>query len=112
VYQGVHMLFDGRADRPWREGEDRTNQLVFIGRNLKAVHQARPTMPVIVLTARGAESDRVRGLRMGADDYVLKPFSVRELLARIDAVLRRSPERPNQIERILLADGHADLGRS
>jgi len=34
VFQGVHMLFDGRADRPWREGEDRTNQLVFIGRNL------------------------------------------------------------------------------
>jgi DNA-binding response OmpR family regulator len=79
---------------------------------LQAVHQARPTMPVIVLTARGAESDRVRGLRMGADDYVLKPFSVRELLARIDAVLRRSPERPNEIERIPLADGHADLARS
>jgi DNA-binding response OmpR family regulator len=90
--------------------------LILPGHNgfdiLEAVHQARPTMPVIVLTARGAESDRVRGLRMGADDYVLKPFSVRELLARIDAVLRRSPERPNELERIPLADGHADLARS
>ena len=46
-----------------------------------------------MLTARGDESDRVRGLRRGADDYVVKPFSVKELLARVEAVLRRSPQR-------------------
>src|SRR5205823_11601696 len=46
-------------------------------------------MPVILLTARGAESDRVVGLRLGADDYVVKPFSPAELVARVDAVLRR-----------------------
>ena len=46
-------------------------------------------MPVIMLTARGEEADRVRGLEIGADDYVSKPFSLRELLARIRAVLRR-----------------------
>ena len=46
-------------------------------------------MPVIMLTARGQEADRVRGLEIGADDYVSKPFSLRELLARIRAVLRR-----------------------
>ncbi len=46
--------------------------------------------PVLMLTARGAEDDRVRGLALGADDYILKPFSVRELLARVDAHLRRS----------------------
>ncbi len=49
-----------------------------------------PDVPVIILTARGAELDRVRGLEMGADDYVTKPFSLMELLARIAAVLRRS----------------------
>jgi len=49
---------------------------------------------VIILSARGSEDDRVRGLRGGADDYVVKPFSARELLARVDAVLRRSPEDP------------------
>ncbi len=54
----------------------------------------RPSLPVIILTARGSEDDRVRGLRGGADDYVVKPFSARELLARVEAVLRRSPERP------------------
>ena len=47
-------------------------------------------IPVIILTARGAESDRVEGLDQGADDYVIKPFGVMELIARIKAVLRRS----------------------
>ena len=46
-------------------------------------------VPVIMLTARGEEIDRVRGLELGADDYVTKPFSLRELLARVHAVLRR-----------------------
>jgi len=78
---------------------------------LKAVREARPTLPVIILTARGEENDRVQGLRLGADDYVVKPFSVRELLARVDAVLRRSPERPNQVDQVALPDGVADLAR-
>src|SRR5437588_4083868 len=57
---------------------------------LAEVRKVRPTLPVIILTARGTEDDRVRGLKMGADDYVVKPFSARELLARVEAVLRRS----------------------
>jgi DNA-binding response OmpR family regulator len=79
---------------------------------LKAVREKRPTLPVIILTARGEEHDRVEGLRLGADDYVVKPFSVRELLARVEAVLRRSPERPNGIAKITLPHGVADLERS
>ena len=51
-------------------------------------------VPVIMLTAKGEEIDKILGLRLGADDYVTKPFSVRELLARIEAVLRRSTRRP------------------
>ncbi len=51
---------------------------------------ASKTVPVIMLTARGEEEDRIRGLRTGADDYVTKPFSPRELLARVEALLRRS----------------------
>lgn len=78
---------------------------------LSAVREARPTLPVIILTARGEEADRVRGLRLGADDYVVKPFSVRELLARVEAVLRRSPERPGAIRQIPLPGGVADLDR-
>jgi DNA-binding response OmpR family regulator len=48
--------------------------------------------PIIILTARGGESDKVEGLELGADDYVTKPFSQRELLARVKAALRRAPE--------------------
>ena len=48
-------------------------------------------LPIIMLTARGEETDKVRGLEIGADDYITKPFSPRELLARIKAVLRRAP---------------------
>ncbi|MBM4019226.1 MAG: response regulator transcription factor [Planctomycetes bacterium] len=78
---------------------------------LKAVRRERPGLPVIILTARGEESDRVKGLRLGADDYVVKPFSVKELLARVDAVLRRSPERPEEVSRVPLPGGVADLAR-
>src|SRR5262249_15027519 len=63
---------------------------------------ARTTrVPIIMLTARAAEADRVVGLELGADDYVTKPFSPRELVARIKAVLRRtqSPESQSQIIR-------------
>ncbi len=49
-------------------------------------------IPIIMLTARGQEIDKVLGLELGADDYITKPFSVRELLARVKAVLRRTPE--------------------
>ncbi len=51
------------------------------------------SMPIIMLTARGEEEDRVRGLQTGADDYITKPFSPRELVARVGAVLRRRGRR-------------------
>ena len=78
---------------------------------LRQVRSAKPTLPVIILTARGDEADRVRGLRLGADDYVVKPFSVAELLARVAAVLRRSPERPSDVAEVRLPAGVADLSR-
>ena len=62
-------------------------------RRLRAKPETR-RLPIIMLTARGEEGERVRGLATGADDYIVKPFSVPELLARIRALLRRSkPER-------------------
>lgn len=53
--------------------------------------------PIVMLTARDSVSDRVEGLRAGADDYVVKPFAMEELVARIEAVLRRRPASPNEI---------------
>ncbi len=78
---------------------------------LRQLRRDRPTLPVIVLTARGEETDRVRGLCEGADDYVVKPFGVKELLARVEAVLRRSPERPEPITSVDIPGGQVDLGR-
>lgn len=78
---------------------------------LKDIRLSRPTLPVIMLTAKGDENDRVQGLRLGADDYVVKPFSVHELMARVEAVLRRSPERPHDIETVELPDGEIDFPR-
>jgi two-component system alkaline phosphatase synthesis response regulator PhoP len=73
-------------------------------------------VPIIMLTARGEEIDRVVGLELGADDYLTKPFSMRELLARIKAVLRRAPAEPSAAgapEEILRGPGalRVDVGR-
>jgi two-component system alkaline phosphatase synthesis response regulator PhoP len=78
---------------------------------LKAVREVRPTLPVIILTARGEESERVAGLRLGADDYVVKPFGIKELLARVEAVLRRSPQRPSDVGEVKVPGGVVDLMR-
>jgi DNA-binding response OmpR family regulator len=78
---------------------------------LRRLRQERPSVPVIILTARGSEDDRVRGLRMGADDYVVKPFSARELLARVEAVLRRAPDRPPALAEARLGRAVIDLQR-
>ena len=60
--------------------------------------RARSEVPVIMLTARGEETDRIVGLELGADDYVAKPFSPRELLARIKSVLRRTRSLPDNLK--------------
>src|SRR5271167_1515599 len=69
----------------------------------------KSNIPIVMLTARGDETDRVVGLEIGADDYVAKPFSPRELLARLRAVLRRS--KPESLaERLAVGDVLADVG--
>jgi DNA-binding response OmpR family regulator len=77
----------------------------------RRLRTARPALPIVMLTARGAEDEKVAGLAAGADDYVTKPFGVRELLARLDAVVRRAGARPAD-EEVLDVDGcRIDLGR-
>jgi two-component system phosphate regulon response regulator PhoB len=71
---------------------------IEICRRLRRAPETR-TLPIVILTARGEEADRVRGLDSGADDYVAKPFGVRELVARLRAVMRRA--RPDTAEEVL-----------
>jgi DNA-binding response OmpR family regulator len=77
----------------------------------RRLRQARPTLPILMLTARGAEDDKVAGFAAGADDYVTKPFGVRELLARIDVFARRASSSPAEPEIIELDGCTMDLGR-
>ena len=72
---------------------------------------ARPALPILMLTARGAEEEKVKGLKAGADDYVTKPFGVRELLARIEALARRAKAAPAEPEVLEVDDCRLDLGR-
>ena len=70
------------------------------------------TMPIVILSARGQEIDKVRGLELGADDYVTKPFSLRELLARVHAALRRAAGAPPAAQvRFRIGDREVDLAR-
>lgn len=78
---------------------------------LEELRKTRPTLPVIMLTARGTEEDRIRGLKGGADDYVVKPFSAKELLARVEAVLRRSAERPTPVKTLEIQGRRVDFSR-
>lgn len=78
---------------------------------LTKLREVKPSIPVIFLTARGEEQDRVKGLRLGADDYVVKPFSATELIARVEAVLRRSAERPSSVASLTIAGRQIDFRR-
>jgi len=75
----------------------------------KQLKTKRPSIPIIMLTARGQEVDKVVGLELGADDYVTKPFSIRELLARVKAVLRRSHTVPKEQEQYAFGDVQVNL---
>jgi DNA-binding response OmpR family regulator len=75
----------------------------------KQLKAKRPSIPIIMLTARGQEVDKVVGLELGADDYVTKPFSIRELLARVKAVLRRARTVPRELDRYSFGDVEVNL---
>ena len=98
--EGYDVVRTGDGEEALLLAEERTPDLVILDWMIEGVSgievcrrlRRRPgtaRVPIIMLTARGEESDRVRGLETGADDYVTKPFSPRELLARVGAVLRR-----------------------
>jgi DNA-binding response OmpR family regulator len=76
----------------------------------RRLRAARPGLPILMLTARGSEDDKVRGLVEGADDYVTKPFSARELLARVRVLGRRAPH-GESLDELLIDGAVIDLAR-
>ncbi len=93
----VRIALDGREGL--RLARERTDDLVILDlmlpglggfEVLSAIRKNDPRLPVLILTARGEQEDKVRGLKLGADDYVTKPFGLMEVLARVEALLRRS----------------------
>ena len=76
----------------------------------RQLRAARPGLPILMLTARGSEDDKVRGLMEGADDYVTKPFSARELLARVRVLGRRTPAGPS-LDEVTVDGAVIDLAR-
>ena len=98
--EGYEVVRSGDGEEALLLAEERTPDLVILDWMIEGVtgievcrrlrrRTATAHVPIIMLTARGEESDRIRGLETGADDYMTKPFSPRELLARVGAVLRR-----------------------
>jgi len=98
---GDHVLLVLDVMLPGMSGFEIAKRLRDSGRN----------MPIILLTARADENDRVLGLELGADDYVTKPFSVRELLARVKVALRRAPLPARQRDTFRFGDIDVDLKR-
>jgi two-component system KDP operon response regulator KdpE len=100
--EGLRQVFDARPDviildimMPNMDGWE-------LARRVREISE----VPIVILTARKQENEVVRGLRLGADDYVSKPFSLKELEARVDAVLRRVDHPSEQIKDILYDDGY------
>lgn len=113
TYEGyaVHVARDGAAGL--RMAEERSHDLVILDVMLprmsgldvcRQLRSAGNDTPIIMLTARGQEIDKVLGLKTGADDYVTKPFSFLELMARVEAVLRRTSKSTEAVEQVGFGD--------
>jgi DNA-binding response OmpR family regulator len=116
---GFHVLTAATAGDALRHIEANAPTLIVLDLGLPdrdgfdVIRDVRRTSatPIIVLTARGDEANRIVGLELGADDYVVKPFSPRELVARVRAVLRRTEQQPEAVDLIEAAELTIDLPR-
>ena len=116
AFHGLAPSGAATGDEGLREGRSGRYALVVLDVMLpgmsgfevcEALREELPRLPILMLTARGSEEDVLRGFRAGSDDYVTKPFSVAELLARIDALLRRA--RPAEVPEAPFAVGDLEV---
>jgi len=115
VYHGFEVDYAEDGESGLRKAVGGTFDLVLLdvmlpGRDgysvLEALREQDREQPVIMLTAKSADEDVIHGLALGADDYVAKPFSVAQLVLRVQAVLRRTRPLPDEAETLRLADGN------
>lgn len=117
--EGYDVVWEARGNKALGEIEKNNPSVVLLdwmlpeisGVEICKLIRSKPDIkntPVIMLTAKGEEEDKVKGLSAGADDYVTKPFSIPELMARVKAQLRRAPE-PIGVKEFVFEDIHMDL---
>ncbi len=117
-FEGYEVLVAGDGEAALKLATEKSPDIVLLDIMMpkldglevcKRIRQAGFTIPVLMLTAKSQEIDVVRGLEMGADDYVTKPFSIRELLARIKAALRRTGAGKGLSRVLRIGDATVDL---
>ncbi|MCL4143591.1 UNVERIFIED_CONTAM: hypothetical protein GTU68_035586 [Idotea baltica] len=117
-FEGYHVIEARNGQDALKQIETRTVDLMILDLMLpkmsgievcKHLRAKGNALPIIMLTARGTQSDKIRGLKIGADDYVTKPFDLMELLARIEAILRRNRTTPVYEESYLLGEMKFDF---
>lgn len=117
--EGYDVVWEARGSKALAEIEKRRPSVVILdwmlpemsGVEICKLLRSKPdikNIPVIILTAKGEEEDKIKGLSAGADDYVTKPFSIPELMARVKSQLRRAPE-PDVGGELVFEDIHMDL---
>ena len=117
--EGFRLVHAESGERGLQRLDERDPRLVLLDVGLPGIDgvevcrriRTRSDVPVIMLTARDTEVDKIVGLEIGADDYVTKPFSPRELVARVKAVLRRSEEQPVAPATVEVGEFLVDSGR-
>src|SRR5207249_10874290 len=117
IAQGYEVADARNGEEAVEKLHDEKPDLVILDMNmprmngLETCRSIRTTseVPIIMLTVRDAESDKVGALDAGADDYMTKPFSSRELLSRVSAALRRSPQLAGEMQSVRFGDGDTDL---
>jgi DNA-binding response OmpR family regulator len=119
-FEGFEVFTSGRGREGIKSLRERGADLVILDLMLpdingftvcEEIRQSHPVVPIVMLTARSQETDKIRGLESGADDYVTKPFSVGELIARIGAIFRRLHRTGSGDETIRIGDASVDLRR-
>jgi DNA-binding response OmpR family regulator len=117
-FEGFEVLGAGDGERGLELAVDRAPDLILLDvmmprmngfEVLRELRRREIEIPVIMLTAKGEEMDKVRGLDLGADDYVTKPFALQELLARVHAVLRRKRRFDSQLEQVSFGQVELDF---